>query len=33
MLSSRGLDRSGERTEYVSGCAVEQQKRLALKSP
>ena len=33
MLSPRGLDRSGEGTEYVSGCAVERQKRLALKSP
>ncbi len=29
MLSPRSLDRSGEGTEYVSGCAVERQKRAA----
>jgi hypothetical protein len=28
MLSPRGLDRSGEGTEYVSGCVVERQSGL-----
>lgn len=33
MLPTRSLDRSGEGTKYISGGAVEWQKRLALKSP
>jgi hypothetical protein len=32
MLSPRSLHRSGEGTEYVSGCAVERQKRVALRA-